>query len=276
MTSFQRIIKYCATALAIFLIVTIIGGAITALLAVSGVKSLKNEIKENKAEFSELKQYTLTSEKIDKLDIDVGAVDIIIEKGESLTVKYSGVNFGFEQEKNKLEIENDSDGVFGFDAVGKLLVTVPEKMSFEKVSLCAGAGDIYIESLNCGSLDLDLGAGEVEIDSLRVKTMASIDGGAGEMTIASGFISNADISLGVGQTVISAQLSGKNEIDAGVGELRLTLEGEKESYTVSADTGIGDFRVGGERVSDGDVVGSGENLVDIDGGIGVVRVEFAA
>ncbi|MBQ7295238.1 MAG: DUF4097 family beta strand repeat protein [Clostridia bacterium] len=276
MTSFQKVIKYCATAFAIFLIVTIIGGAVTALLAISGVHSLKTEIKENKAEFSELKEYTLKSDEIDKLDIDVGAVDIIIEKGNSFTVKYSGINFDIDEEKNKLEIENDSDSIFGFDAVGKLLITVPDKMSFEKVSLCAGAGDIYIESLNCGSLDLDLGAGEVEIDYLRVKRDANIDGGAGELTISDGTINNPDISLGVGQTSITALLKGKSTVEAGVGELSLTLKGDKASYAVSAETGIGDFRVDGERVSDGDVIGSGESLVEIEGGIGLVRVEFAA
>lgn len=275
MTSFQKIIKYCATAFAIFLVVTIIGGAVTALLAVSGVKSLKTEIKENKAEFSELKEYAVTSDKIQKLDIDVGAADIVIEKGEKFSVKYSGVNFDFEQEKNKLEIESEADTFFSFEASGQLIISVPEKMSFEKVTLSAGAGDIYIESLKCDSLDLDLGAGQVDIDYLKVKTKASVDGGAGEMTIASGSINNLDISLGVGQTNITAKLGGKSEIDAGVGELNLTLTGEKKDYTVSADTGIGDFRVDGSRVSAGDIIGDGESLIDIDGGIGVVRVEFA-
>ena len=273
MTTFQKIIKYCATALAVFLIVTIIGGAVTALLAISGVKTLKNEIKENKAEFSELKEYTVSSE-VEALDIEVGAADIVIEKGDKLTVRYSGVNFDFSEEDGKLEIENDDDSFLGIDAAGKLVVTVPDKKSFKKVALSAGAGDIFIESLSCGSLDLDLGAGQIDIDYIRAKNDANIDGGAGEMVIASGDINNLDISLGVGKTELKALLTGKSTVEAGVGELVLTLQGKKENYTVFAETGIGEFSVDGERVSDGYTVGDGAGLVEIEGGIGAVRVNF--
>ncbi|MBR2893221.1 MAG: DUF4097 family beta strand repeat protein [Clostridia bacterium] len=273
MTTFQKIIKYCATALAVFLIVTIIGGAVTALLAISGVKSLKNEIKENKTEFSELKEYTVSSE-VEALDIEVGAADIVIEKGDKLTVRYSGVNFDFSEEDGKLEIENDDDSFLGFDAAGKLVVTVPDKMSFKRVALSAGAGDIFIESLSCGSLDLDLGAGQIDIDYIRAKNDANIDGGAGEMVIASGDINNLDISLGVGKTELKALLTGKSTVEAGVGELVLTLQGKKDDYTVFAETGIGEFSVDGERVSDGYTVGDGAGLVEIEGGIGAVRVDF--
>lgn len=273
MTTFQKIIKYCATALAVFLIVTIIGGAVTALLAISGVKTLKNDIKENKAEFSELKEYSVSSE-VEALDIEVGAADIVIEKGDKLTVRYSGVNFDFSEEDGKLEIENDDDSFLGFDAAGKLVVTVPDKKSFKKVALSAGAGDIFIESLSCGSLDLDLGAGQIDIDYIRAKNDANIDGGAGEMVIASGDINNLDISLGVGKTELKALLTGKSTVEAGVGELVLTLQGKKDDYTVFAETGIGEFSVDGERVSDGYTVGDGAGLVEIEGGIGAVRVNF--
>ena len=273
MTTFQKIIKYCATALAVFLIVTIIGGAVTALLAISGVKTLKNEIKENKAEFSALKEYSVSSE-VEALDIEVGAADIVIEKGDKLTVRYSGVNFDFSEEDGKLEIENDDDSFLGIDAAGKLVVTVPDKMSFKRVALSAGAGDIFIESLSCGSLDLDLGAGQIDIDYIRAKNDANIDGGAGEMVIASGDINNLDISLGVGKTELKALLTGKSTVEAGVGELVLTLQGKKDDYTVFAETGIGEFSVDGERVSDGYTVGDGAGLVEIEGGIGAVRVNF--
>ncbi len=273
MTSFQKVIKYCATALAIFLIVTIIGGAVTALLAISGAKSLKNEIKENKGELSQLQEYTVKNEP-QKLEIEVGAADIVIEKGEVFTVNYSGMNFDFSEKDGKLEIESEAESFFGVDASGELIITVPEKMSLKKVTLNAGAGDIYIESLKCDALDLDLGAGQVDIDTLNVTSNANIDGGAGELIIADGTVNNLDISLGVGKTEIKALLGGKSNVEAGVGELLLTLKGEADDYTITAETGIGDFRVGGDKISDGEVVGSGANLIEIEGGIGSVRVEF--
>ncbi len=280
MTSFQKIIKYCATAFAIFLIVTIIGGAVTGLLAISGLTSLKNGIEENKADSASLQQYTLKTDKIEKLDIDVGAADIIIVKGDVFKIEHTSDSFDFKQKQGTLKIESELDDASGFflffSASDKkqLLITVPEKMSFEKVSICAGAGDIYIESLKCDELDFDLGAGQLEADYIKVKKQGDIDGGAGEITVLSGNMKDMDISLGVGETNITAKLDGKNEIDTGVGEFNLTLMGEKSDYTVSAETGIGEFKVGGEKISDSYNVGDGESLIDIDGGIGSVKVEF--
>ncbi len=272
MTSFQRIIKYGATAFAIFLIVTIIGGAVTGIMGISGLTSIKNRIEENKTDFTSLQQYNVKSDKIEKLDIDVGGADVMFKKGDTFTVEYSGGGFDFEEAGSKLEIDGGAD--FGVDNSIALVITVPEKMSFDKVSLSAGAGDIYIEAIKCDKLDIDLGAGKLEAEYIKAKNSASIDCGAGTLTINSGDISNADMSLGAGKTVVTAKLSGKSEIDAGVGKFTLTLMGDKSDYTVSADTGIGEFKVDGERIRDSYNIGDGESLVNIDGGIGSVKVEF--
>ncbi len=282
MTSFQKIIKYCATAFAIFLIVTIIGGAVTGLLAISGLTSLKNDIEENKADSASLQQYTLKTDKIEKLDIDVGAADIIIEKGDAFKIEHTSDSFDFKQKQGTLKIESELDDASGFflffsgSDKKQLLITVPEKMSFEKVSINAGAGDIYIESLKCGELDFDLGAGQLEADYIKVKKQGNIDGGAGEITVLSGDMKDMDISLGVGKTNITAKLDGKNEIDTGVGEFNLTLMGEKSDYTISAETGIGVFKVEGASIVGEGVIGNGDSAIDIDGGIGAVNVEFVS
>ncbi len=274
MTSFQRLIKYCATALAIFLIVTIIGGGVTAILTVTGAKSIKNKYDENKAQLSQLEEYIPADTKPEKLLIETGSAEILIKKGESFTLKYAGVSFGFKEEKGKLTIESNEGSLFSFGAVGQLIITVPEKMSFKKVEISTGAGDISIENLVCDTLKLDLGAGQVSIDNIKVKKNAEIDGGAGEITIAQGNMTNADISLGVGKAEITAQLKGNSTVEAGVGDTRLTLKGNKADYRIVAEAGIGDFRVDGDRVSDGEVIGDGENFVEIEGGIGAVRVQL--
>lgn len=274
MTSFQRLIKYCATALAIFLIVTIIGGGVTAILTVTGAKSLKNKYDENKAQFSQLEEYIPADTKPEKLYVEAGAADILIKKGESFTLKYSGVNFSFKEEDGKLKIESSEGSLFSFGAAGQLIITVPEKMSFKKVEISAGAGDISVESLVCDVLKLDLGAGQVSIDNIIAKKNAEIDGGAGEIIIAQGNMTNADVSLGLGKAEITAQLKGKSTVEAGVGDTRLTLKGNKADYRLVAEAGIGAFRVDGDRVSDGEVIGDGENFVEIEGGIGAVSVQF--
>lgn len=275
MTSFQKIIKYCATALAIFLIVTIIGGGVTAILTVTGAKSLKNKYEENKAQLSQLEEYIPALQTPEKLYIETGAADIVIEKGEVFALKYAGADFRFKEDEGKLKIENNEGSLFSFGEVaGQLVITVPEKMSFKKVEINAGAGDIQIENLVCDSLDLDLGAGQVNVNHIKINKNADIDGGAGEITVSDGYMANADISIGVGKAEIAAYLSGNSTVEAGVGDTKLVLKGDKTDYTVITDAGIGGFSVDGDHVSDGEVIGDGENTVEIEGGIGAVRVQF--
>ena len=40
------------------------------------------------------------------------------------------------------------------------------------------------------------------------------------------------------------------------------------------DKGVGEAVIGGERAADGAVYGSGENAVDVDGGVGRVEIGF--
>ena len=43
---------------------------------------------------------------------------------------------------------------------------------------------VCIESLNAGQVEFELGAGDVAIDKLNVSHTASIDGGAGRVTLS--------------------------------------------------------------------------------------------
>lgn len=275
MTSFQKIIKYCANTFAIFLIIGIIGGASSALLAITGISTIKDRVEENKESVyiedeNNFQQLELSNKKVEKLKIDVLSANIVIRTGKEFSVKYSGVNFDFEQKDNKLEIENESD----FSSVGQLLITVPEKMAFKKFTLNSGAGNVSIENLACDELDLDLGAGQTNIDYLAVKKEGEIDTGVGKMDISSGVINNLEASLGVGQSVIKAELKGKSKVDSGIGKLNLILVGDGSAYTLKTKAGIGELKIDGEKLTGNKTVGNGENYITIENGIGAVDVRF--
>lgn len=275
MTSLQKVIKYCATAFAIFLIVAIIGGISTGLLAITGISSFKNQLEEKKENAyieneKELKPFELSGEKIEKVEIDVLSANIVIETGDEFSVKYSGDDFEFEQKNNKLEIENDSK----LGAVGQLLIKVPEKMEFKKFSLSSGAGNMSIKNLTCYELDFDLGAGKTNIDSLTVKSCGEIDAGAGELNVTNGNMNNVEISLGLGKCEIRALFKGKSSVDTGLGQTNLVLLGSKENYTLKCETGLGEFKVENERLTKNSTVGQGESFIEVDGDIGKVNINF--
>lgn len=275
MTSFQKVIKYCATAFAIFLIVAIIGGLSSTLLAITGISSFKNQLEDRKEDTyieneKELKSFDLSGEKIEKVEIDVLSANVVIETDDEFSVRYSGANFEFEQKNNKLEIENDSN----FGTVGQLLIKVPEKMEFKKFTLSSGAGNVSIKNLVCYELDFDLGAGQTDVDSLTVKRCGEIDTGVGELNITNGDMNNVEISLGLGKCEIKTAFKGENSVDTGLGQTNLVLLGAKEAYTLKCETGLGEFKVENERLTKNSTVGQGKNLIEVDGNIGKVNIDF--
>ena len=50
--------------------------------------------------------------------------------------------------------------------------------------------------------------------------------------------------------------------------------GKKEEYRTKINKGLGNVTVDGKKVSDNEVVGNGENKIDIDGGIGEIKIDF--
>ena len=72
-----------------------------------------------------------------------------------------------------------------------------------------------------------------------------------------------------------SKLTGKNEINAGVGSLNINLQGEKESYKIQVDKGLGSIKIDGKEISDEEVFGDGENYIEVDGGVGNIKIDFA-
>ena len=151
---------------------------------------------------------------------------------------------------------------------------LPENSQFKTVKIQAGAGKIQIENLVTDSLSLELGAGETSIQRLNVSENCKIESGAGKVSLLDGRIKNLDLDLGVGKFELTSSLLGSNKINAGIGSLELNLLGNKKDYLIKADKGIGAIHVDESVVSDDSTVGTGENTIKIDGGIGNIDVSF--
>ena len=79
MTTLQKVIKYLAIAFAIFLIVSIIGGILSAVGLLGGLFSTD-------AVLEDVKTYPVTG-RIRNLDIEINAADLYIKEGESFSVE---------------------------------------------------------------------------------------------------------------------------------------------------------------------------------------------
>ena len=265
MNTFQRIVKYCAVAFAVFLIVSIIGGICGAVGIVTGLT--------RGSVAGQMQTYSVSS-RIESLDLDISAAALKIASGDSFSLESNHKYLTVKEDNGTLRISEKRLN-FGVSSEGvTVTLTVPAGFTFEDASIETGAGKVDIAALSANTLTLELGAGETDIGSLNVRTRADISTGAGKLTIRDGRLNDLSMELGVGKLDLRARLTGECQVDFGIGDGNLTLLGSREDYRIELDKGIGDATLDGMKMADGSTYGGGANHIDIEGGIGAIRIDF--
>lgn len=269
MTTVQKIIKYCALAFAAFLIITILSGIVSAIGIVGRIID-KNDNQPTTYAVGE----SQTFDSISSLEMDIESAYAYIKIGDEFMVDGNGENLSVTQEENTLIIEEDSDWFNKVEYDNYVTVFIPKDAVLDKVEISTGAGVIEIENLQANNLDMELGAGKATINQITVYNRAEIEGGAGKIEVKSSDLANLSMDIGAGSASVVANVTGNSNFDVGVGKLDLDLMGSEADYTIEVSKGIGDITVGDVSASDGTIIGTGPNKIDLDGGIGKINVDF--
>lgn len=265
MTALQRVIKYLAMAFAVCLIVGIVIGILSAF-QLFGFAS-------GDAVTDEVKTYSLTTQ-LRNLNIRINAADLCIKEGEAFLVESNLKHLKVQEKDGVLNVEETTKFSRTYNGA-VLTVYVPEGTLFDRVAIATGAGRLTVDRLSADVLELELGAGEASFGYLAAQKLANIEGGAGRVTVSDGALRELDLEMGVGQLNLTAALTGECELDLGVGESNITLIGDKDNYRLDLEKGLGTITVDGKQVDGFESSGSGANSVEINGGVGAVRVAFA-
>lgn len=269
MTEIQKIIKYAALVLAALLIISIVGGIVGVASKVFVISSLID-----RDETAQTLRDLTVDAAVDTLQLELRSVSLVIEAGEAFTAKTDDPDVTCEVNGDTLRIQEKNGGWFEQEGGGELVITLPATQAFKKVDIDAGAGKVDIAALTADHFSLDIGAGDVHIGTLHATDDAAVNGGAGKITIDNGSVADFDLDMGVGQFTAAVALSGDCDIDCGVGQMQLTLLGAPDDYCIKLDKGIGLATVDGNALADGATYGDGSTIIDIDGGVGAVKVEF--
>lgn len=266
MSSAQKIIKYVAIAFAAFLIFSIISGITI------GIGTIATIFDEDDGSITEKFNILDINGDAKILNVDISAAKLVIKNGNTLKAETNNKYIECRQDGNKLTIKEKKHNWFRKRNNSGLIIYIPSDFIFDGIAIETGAGKVDIETLTTKKLYLDLGAGRVEIDNLVVSDKASIDGGAGSITIQKGTLSNLDLDMGVGKLVLNASLIGDSKIDSGVGSIDLNLVGDSSVYKIKLDKGIGSATINGNNMKDNTYYGNGSNTIDIDGGVGSIKI----
>lgn len=266
MTTLQKVIKYLAIAFAISLIVGIIGGVLQTVGLIS-IATKSSKVSED------LKEYEISAE-IKELDIDISAAECVISTGEAFKVESNLKELSVKADEGVLSIIEKHKGSIHYSGNPVLNIVIPEDMVFDSLKINTKAAKLTADSLSADELIFELGAGMLKISELNVFNNAYIEGGAGSLNIDSGTINNLEADMGLGEFNFRGVLTGKCELDQGVGAAELHLLGDADDYTIEVDKGLGSIRIDGNEVHDGDKLGEGRNHIELDGGVGSVEIEF--
>lgn len=228
MTSAQKIIKYIATGFAVFLVVTIISAILTGGYALLNGLGLINT--NNTVITEDLKTISSDIGEVSSLKIDLAYTNLYIKAGEKFEVQTNNSKITFENNNGSVKIKEESKYLLSSKSMeSNLIVYIPEDMMIiDETNIDTGAGKINIETLNTKGLYLELGAGEVYIENVVVTVEANIDGGVGKTELKQSQLNNLKADLGVGEFKFSGTLTGKNEINSGIGATILNLAGKKK------------------------------------------------
>ena len=274
MTTVQKVIKYLATAFAVFLIITIISAILSggyALLSALGlIHTNKDIVTEN------LKVISKEVKEVTTLKIDLAYTNLDIKTGDDFKVETNNSNITFEENNGSVKIKEENRNWLKNDNISSnLIICIPEDMiAIDETKIQTGAGKINIEKLNTQSLYLELGAGDVYIENVIATGETKIDGGVGKTELKYCEINNLKANLGMGEFTFSGKLTGKSEIDSGVGAINIDLIDNKNNYKIDVSKGLGNVTLDGQKLETDRVYGIGENYLDIDGGIGEIKIDF--
>lgn len=266
MTAAQKAIKYLAVAFAVFLIVSIFGGIFSAVGYLFGVF-------EEDGVTEDITVYTVSSD-VTALKIEISAANLSIKTGDRFSVESNLKYLTVEEKNGTLILEDRKKNGLRFDNP-VLTLYVPKDTLFAQADITTGAGRLQADVLSAEHLNLTLGAGEVKIDKLSAQTSADIEGGTGAITILDGSLTDLQLEMGVGQLNLTAALYGTCEMQLGVGETDIKVLRARELYRINVEKGIGSISIDGETVRDDTKLGDGDDSIEIEGGIGAIKLQFS-
>lgn len=233
MTEIQKIIKYCALALAIFLIFIIVttianvGYNIlekTDLINDSNSKLLKNNIviSNNESEIREI-------------DIDIKSSNIILKTAENFKVETNNkdIKYSYEDGKVLIKQNNVNKWYLNKNNNSKLIFYIPSEISLEKINLNNNVGDVKIDFEK---------------------------------------ISNLNIDLDVGDIFVKSMLGGKNIIKSNIGDINLELSLKQEDYKFEIDKDIGEVKLNNNKIKRDTINGDRNNNLKIKTNIGDIKI----
>ena len=194
------------------------------------------------------------------IDIDAGTVEVITsgdadEIKVDLNMKKRHVSI--REEGDTLYIDEDVEFSL-WDNDEKVRVTVPEGMDFDEVLVNLDAGQVTIDGIRCGRLELDVDAGQITADDVTADTLLG--------------------DVDAGEIIFNGSIASSGEIDCDAGSVEMRLDGEKEDFSYDLSCDLGEITIGDESYEGisnrKHISGDGDKQLTVTCNMGEIDIRF--
>ena len=265
MTKGQKLIKYFAIALAIFIIVSVIWGIVIFVKDV--IDSFKPRLYDEKSTYI----YTETKEQeINSMEIKLKTSKLKIVTGEKFSIETNNKNISCAIDKDKIVIKEKK--LINFN--NSITITKPKDKIFDSIYIDSGTGNIDADDLSSIYLKIDGGAGDITFNNLSVTEEIKVENGVGNIELLDSQVNNLEFDGDVGDFRFEGNLFGKSDFDINIGNIYLEIDSSLDDYIVEIDKGIGNITINDEKISSNyrNNKESSKSIL-IDGGIGNVTLK---
>lgn len=279
MTLLQKVIKYGAMIFGFYLAFVILSAIVFGIISVFSISVGLDAYKSHTTEQQIAASFEETFEGVNKLDIKLDVSKLNVKNGDKFKVEVTNPTNDFycKMDGDTLKIRDDRTNfdLFGFtdEVIPEIIVYIPENQELKDIEIRAGVNETCIEQLVADEIDIESGVGKFTIGNLKADVV-NINGGAGETNIEASTINKLKLEAGVGKFVINSEIVEEAKVEAGVGQLIVNLKGKKQNYKVKTSTGLGSLLVDGEKAEDNQIIGDGNSYIEIQAGVGEVKVDF--
>lgn len=197
---------------------------------------------------------SFASEEIRKLDLSLSAGEFLIRKKDAADGKIDLCVTGFGE--CKYEVIGDTLVIDGYhDNIGihtgsadKMIVDVPADMKLEKVTAEMGAGQLIMDEIAAGEMEIHVGAGALELDSICADEFL-VQLGAGQVIAEDVDILNAAVDVSMGECSMTGEIRGNLKANCDMGDLTMELLGSAEDHNYSVNCSAGNIDLDGYQMS---------------------------
>ena len=199
--------------------------------------------------------YDASRENVENIDFSFAVGKISITTGDEMCIHVenmfenaitSEVKDGTWYVKDSLREKGNAYSEYAPD----IHIVLPVNKIFDTMEIELAAGIVEAELLRAEELILEVDAGSMTVQQLYATECLELQNGVGEMKLLSVQANNVTADNGIGSMSIFGEITGKNNIKCGIGEVNVVLRGrEGIDFDYDVNCGVGEVMIGNSKHS---------------------------